>query len=89
MRTALIILGGLLLFGACLAGRGWLGGGGPDSIALAVRIFIPLWLCAALFNLYLGVTRAGFSLRQELPIFGLIFLIPAAVAVLVWYTSPF
>jgi hypothetical protein len=87
MRTALIILGGLLLFGACLASRNWLGGGGPDSIALAVRIFIPLWLCAALFNLYIGVTRAGYSLREELPIFAVIFLIPVVVATLVWYTS--
>jgi len=87
MRTALIILGGLLLFGVCLASRRWLGGGEPGSIALAVRLFVPLWLCAALFNLYVGVARAGYSLREELPIFAVIFLIPVAVATLVWYTS--
>ena len=87
MRTALIILGGLLLFGACMASRRWLGGTGPESIAVAVRVFVPLWLCAALFNMYVGVTRAGYSVKDELPIFLVIFLIPAAVAALVWWNS--
>lgn len=87
MRSALIILGGLLLFGVCLAGRRWLGGPGPESIVLAVKLFVPLWLCAALFNLYVGVTRAGYSVREELPIFLVIFLLPAAVAAAVWWKA--
>jgi hypothetical protein len=34
-------------------------------------------------NLWFGVTRAGYTLREELPIFLLIFAIPAVLAVLV------
>ncbi len=32
--------------------------------------------------MYLGVRQAGYSVREELPIFLLIFLVPAAAALL-------
>jgi hypothetical protein len=31
-------------------------------------------------NLWIGVTRAGYSFREELPIFLVIFLLPVVVA---------
>ena len=40
-------------------------------------VFIGLWFIAAAVNLYVGVTRAGYSFMEELPIFLLIFGAPA------------
>jgi hypothetical protein len=38
---------------------------------------------AAAANMWLGVSQAGYSFREELPIFLLIFLLPSAVAMFV------
>lgn len=84
MRSLLIIVGGLALFGLCLLVSRWLATVGTAN-ALAAKIFIPLWLLAAAYNLWVGVSRAGYSVSEELPIFLMIFAIPAAVAALVWW----
>ena len=81
MRTAIIILIGFLLMGICLfvprlAGR---------SMVLGAQVFIALWLVAAALNLWLGVSRAGYTFMEELPIFLLIFALPAAAAGFVWW----
>jgi hypothetical protein len=47
------------------------------------RLFIPLWLVGAGINMWIGVTRAGYSVAEEAPIFLLVFAVPAAVALLV------
>jgi len=44
---------------------------------------VALWFIAAAVNMWIGVARAGYSFMEELPIFLLIFLLPATVAVLV------
>jgi hypothetical protein len=42
----------------------------------------------AAINMWIGVARAGYAFKEELPIFLLIFLLPAAAAVLVrWKLS--
>jgi hypothetical protein len=41
--------------------------------------------------MWLGVSRAGYSFREELPIFLVIFAVPAAVALFVkfkWLSAP-
>jgi hypothetical protein len=78
MRTLVIIGSGLVLLGLC-AGAGWLVGGAP-KLKLAALLFIGLWFVAAAVNMYVGVARAGYSFMEELPIFLLIFAVPAAVA---------
>ena len=84
MRTLIIIVGGLVLLAvAALVGR-WLGGADARSMVPAAQIFIPVWLVVALVNLWMG-TRAGYSVAEELPIFLLIFAVPAGVAALVWW----
>jgi hypothetical protein len=40
-------------------------------------------LFAAAANLWVGVSKAGYTVTEELPIFLLIFLLPAAVAVVI------
>jgi hypothetical protein len=88
MRTMIIILGGFFLLAACIFVARRLGGGGPAPIGSAAAVFIAAWFAVAAINMWLGVARAGYSFREELPVFLLIFLLPAAAAVFVrWKLS--
>ena len=80
MRTAIIFGIGLALLGACL-GAGWLLGGAA-RLKMATLVFIGLWFIATAVNMYIGVTRAGYSFMEELPIFLLLFGAPTLVALL-------
>jgi len=84
MRSVIIILGGLGLLGL-FAITGWRFGDGTQSMVTAAKIFIPVWLAAALINMWIGVSRAGYSVAEEFPIFLAIFAIPAVVAAFVWW----
>jgi hypothetical protein len=81
VHTAIVLGGGFSLLLACLLLGHAFGGGMPGAVAGA-KIFIPLWLLAAGVNLWLGVTHAGYSVGEELPIFLAIFGVPAAIAAL-------
>lgn len=83
MRTLVIIAGGLLLWGACLAVARMFAPASASALSAATGVFVALWLLAAAANLWIGVTRAGYTVGEELPIFLLIFLLPAALAVFV------
>jgi hypothetical protein len=84
MHTLKLIAAGFALLGALhfLARRLKLGGGDPTGFA--VKLFLPLWLVAALVNLWVGVNRAGYTLLQEMPFFSLVFGLPAAFAILLF-----
>jgi hypothetical protein len=85
-HTIKVIALGFALLALCLiAGRVV---GGPDqsgALTTAAKLFIPLWLIGAGINLWVGVTKAGYSVAEEAPIFLLVFAVPAAVAILVWW----
>jgi hypothetical protein len=81
MRTAIILAIGLSLLGVCLAG-GWFTGGAARAKA-AVFVFIALWFAATAANMYIGVTRAGYSFMEELPIFMLLFGVPVIAALVI------
>jgi hypothetical protein len=85
MRTLIIVLGGLALLGLALLVARWTGGSGSGPMVTAAKLFIPAWLVVALANMWMGVARAGYSVAEELPIFLLIFAVPAAVAGFVWW----
>jgi hypothetical protein len=38
--------------------------------------------------MWLGVSKAGYSVRDEAPIFLLVFAIPSALALLAWWKLP-
>ena len=60
-----------------------MGGASPvAAMARAAMIFIVLWLLGAGINLWVGVSRAGYTLAEEAPVFLLVFGVPAAVAAL-------
>ena len=83
MRTAIIIVGGVLLLGVFALVARFVGG--TQAIVMAAKLFIPVWLVAALINMWIGVARAGYSIAAELPIFLVIFAIPAVVAAFIWW----
>ena len=79
MHTLIMIGGGLVALGvfvlfAILIKR---------PAADGARLFIVPWLAASIYNLYLGMTRAGIPFSVELPILVVVFGVPAAVAWLV------
>jgi riboflavin transporter FmnP len=83
VRTLVIILGGLALLAVAIAIGRWVGG--TQIMVMVAKIFVPLWLAVAAINMWIGVARAGYSVAEELPIFLVIFIIPAAVAVFIWW----
>jgi len=84
MRTLMVILGGLvLLILFALMGRSL--GGDSVGLARAATYFIPVWLLLSAINLWIGVKSAGYSLAEEAPIFAIIFAVPAAVAIFLWW----
>jgi len=84
MRTLMIVLGGLVLLSLfALLGRSL--GGDAAALGRGAACFIPVWLALAAINLWIGVKSAGYSLSEEAPIFGIIFAIPAALALFLWW----
>ena len=84
-HTLKVIAGGLALLGLCLLVGRWLGGPVPAvGLAKAIRVFIPLWLVAAGINMWVGVSKAEYSVAEEAPIFLVVFAAPTAVALVVW-----
>ncbi|MFE3838409.1 hypothetical protein [Pseudogemmobacter sonorensis] len=82
MHVMLVIATGLLLLAVfAMFGHLW-GHGGPD-IARAVHWFVQVWAGLALANLWIGVTKAGYTIAQELPVLIPVFAVPVAVAALV------
>jgi hypothetical protein len=75
MHTVMVVAGGLVglavfVLIAVLSGR---------PAAAGARLFVPIWLIAALTNLYLGTTH-GYSVAGELPFFAIVFGVPGLVA---------
>jgi hypothetical protein len=55
----------------------------PSAPNWAIAIGLTLWLTVTATNMWIGVSKAGYSVADELPILLLLFAVPAAVAVLV------
>lgn len=82
MRTMVILSSGLLLLGSLVLFSRLFVEHFPAAVTWAAYGFIVVWLVASAFNLWVGVTLAGYSLREELPIMLLLFAVPAGVALL-------
>lgn len=83
MRTGLFLLPGFLFLAASLIVGKLFSSIYPAGTTIAAALFLVVWLLIAAVNMWLGVAKAGYSLAVELPIFALIFGLPAIVAVLV------
>jgi hypothetical protein len=80
MRTALFLLTGFLLLAAFLILGKLFSANYPAAMTTATIAYIALWLALAAFNMWTGVAKAGYATSEELPVFALIFLVPAIVA---------
>jgi hypothetical protein len=83
MRTAIIILIGFIVWGACIGVARALGGGSVPALIRATRTFMIFWFMIAVTNMWVGVTQAGYAASEELPNFVLIFGVPAGAALAV------
>lgn len=82
MQTLTLIVVGLIVLAAFwLAGR-MFGEGGRKGAGLALRVFLPVWLVAAVANLAIGYYVAETALWREILAFIAVFGIPAAAAIL-------
>ena len=82
MRTALFLLTAFLLLAACVILGRQFSSNYPAATTWATVAYVVLWLAIAAFNMWTGVAKAGYSAAEELPVFALIFLVPAAAAVM-------
>lgn len=82
MHTLMVLAGGLALLAGCLL-AGHLAGGAKFTVATGALVFLPLWLAGSAINMWYGVAKAGYSVREELPIFLVIFAVPSAIALAV------
>jgi hypothetical protein len=87
MHMLMVIGGGVLLLAVFLLfGKLW--GGDAAAMALGAKAFVPVWLLVAIANLWVGVSHAGYSVREELPILLVVFVVPGALAaVAIWRLS--
>jgi len=87
MHVLMVIGGGLALLAVFLL-FGWLWGASAAGMALAAKAFVPAWLVVAGVNMWVGVSHAGYTVRQESPILLLVFAVPAVAAgIAVWQLS--
>lgn len=76
MHTISVILGGLILLAvfvvlAHVTGR---------AFTPLARWYLGLWFACAGVNMLVGVSHAGYSVLEELPVFFLVFAVPATIA---------
>jgi hypothetical protein len=83
MRTFVFVLSGFLLWAASLGIAKFLYGGLAGQMRVASLVFVAAWFLVAAINLGVGVLKAGYTVAEEMPIFLLIFGLPAAVAFIV------
>jgi hypothetical protein len=57
----------------------------PEYIARSALVFIALWFVGAGINMWVGVSKTGYPVKEEIPFFFIVFLIPAVVALIFWW----
>jgi hypothetical protein len=85
LHTIKVIAAGFALLALCLIAGRLIGAGQPALVARAALVFVALWFVGAGINMWLGVSRAGYSVKEEIPFFFIVFLIPATVALFFWW----
>lgn len=83
MRTAMFLIAGLFLMASLLIVAKLFSEHYPSAPNLALAFGLNLWLATTGANMWIGVSKAGYSVADELPILVLLFAVPALAAVLV------
>ena len=87
MHTIKIVSSGFLLLAIFLSVARYLEGAHAGAMRNAAKYFLPSWLVIAAVNMWFGVSRANYSVREETPMFVLVFAVPAIAALLVLWRS--
>lgn len=82
MRTTLFLVSGFLILGGALVLARLFSHDFPAAATWGVVAFGIVWLAVTGFNMWVGVSRAGYSVSEEVPIFLLLFAVPLAAALL-------
>jgi hypothetical protein len=82
MRTALFLIAGVLLMASLLIPAKLFAEHLPWAPNLALVFGLAAWLAIVGVNMWLGVAKAGYSIAEETPILLLLFIVPAALAIL-------
>jgi hypothetical protein len=77
----MFLAAGFALWGVFVGVSRSLGGGSAPSLVRATRTFLIAWFMVCVTNMWVGVTQSGHTARDEWPEFALIFLLPAALAI--------
>jgi len=85
MRTTLLVVGGLFLLLFFVVVGGYAGGTANASMARAALYYLVVWFIVAAVNMGLGLKRDLRPMADEGPTFAIVFLIPAVVALFVWW----
>ncbi|TFZ45097.1 hypothetical protein E5C33_11540 [Stenotrophomonas maltophilia] len=84
MHVLLVMVGGVVLLGVFLLfGRLW--SVGTSQLPTALIAFMATWLLVTVANMWVGVSKAGYAVREELPILLLVFAVPALLAGLLYW----
>jgi hypothetical protein len=57
-------------------------------VATTIKCFLLFWLVAPPVNMWVAVSKAGYSTKDEAPVALLVFAVPAIVAIVIWWRSP-
>ncbi|WP_429951836.1 hypothetical protein ACQYWY_09535 [Comamonas sediminis] len=82
MHVLMVTSGGLLLLGVFVL-FGWLWSASAVGMVVAAKLFMPVWLVLACINMWVGVTQAGYSVRDEALILLIVLMVPVLLAVFV------
>ena len=88
MRTGLFLLAGVSLQIAAFVLARLFSAQFSRTASLALAVYLVGWFAVSAFNMWVGVAKAGYSFAEELPVFLLIFGVPAALAVVVKWKLP-
>lgn len=77
MRTLIILISGIALFFSMVSLAKLFK---PINTSFVFWCFIVVWFVVAAVNMWIGVSSAGYTFKDELPIFLVIFLIPVVIA---------
>ena len=87
MRTIIILIAGLVLLLAFVGITKLISKNNTGTVGKAALAFLPVWLVATGYNMWIGVTEAGYSVAEEAPILLLLFGLPASAALYLWKKS--
>jgi len=77
----MVLVGGFVLLFFCQLVARVIAGAGVNPMAKSELLFVPLWFVITAINMWVGINHGGYTFMQELPVFLLVFGVPAAAAV--------